>query len=97
MAKIFSFGLLVLGLMMVDIKGPTFETKTYDSYTVSSMYWESWSVGVNQADAGCCSGLKKWVNKQVNNVKKAVRTTYAAVSEGTRQFLNNPTCGLLNK
>ena len=96
MAKIFSFGLLVLGLMMVDVKGPTFETKTYNSYTVSSMNWESWSIGVNQADAGCCSGLKKWVKKQVNNVKKVVRTTYAAVSEGTRKFLNNPTCGLLN-
>ena len=104
MAKIFSFGLLVLGLMMVDVKGPTFETKTYDSYTVSSMNWESWSIGVNQAEAsfwtnpiGCIKGSYKKVAKAVDKAWVEARDTvtdaaghvYAATKEGLRDGLND--------
>lgn len=91
MAKIFSFGLLVLGLMMVDIKGPTFETKTYDSYTVSSMNWESWSVGINQAAAwpDWFDDACDWVSDNViDPVADAVGTAYAAATEFTRDALN---------
>ena len=99
MAKIFSFGLLVLGLMMVDIKGPTFETKTYDSYTVSSMNWESWSIGVNQADAsfwtdpiGCTKRSLKKAGKAIDKAWVETRDAgvdgagyvYAASKESVR-------------
>lgn len=104
MAKIFSFGLLVLGLMMVDIKGPTFETKTYDSYTVSSMNWESWSIGVNQAEAICFSCAWDWVEDTASDVADwadetfveardavvdAAGYAYAASKESVREGLND--------
>ena len=93
MAKIFSFGLLVLGLMMVDIKGPTFETKTYDSYTVSSMNWESWSVGINQADAWPCfscawDAVTDFASDAWDTVTDVAGTVYAKGTELVRDTLN---------